>query len=275
MYTFNCKGRLLSWDHPILMGIINVTPDSFYSGSRTQTREAILGTAEKMLRDGATLLDVGGMSTRPAAEEITVEEELNRVVPAIGAIAEHFPEAFISVDSFRPAVVKNAIGAGACMINDISGGKEPEMLDLAVEHGVPYICMHMRGTPQTMQKLNHYDDLVRDVLDYFIERKSTCIRHGIKDLIIDPGFGFAKNHVQNFQLLKQLSVFRMLNLPVLAGLSRKSSIYKTLGTSPEEALNGTTVLNTLALQNGASILRVHDVKESNETIRLWMSYAGA
>ncbi|MDP4129889.1 MAG: dihydropteroate synthase [Bacteroidota bacterium] len=275
MYTFNCKGRLLTWDQPILMGIVNVTPDSFYSGSRIQTPDVLLAAAEKMLRDGAKILDVGGMSSRPAALEIPVEEELNRVVPAIEAIAGNFPKAFISVDSYRPAVVEKAIHAGACMINDVSGGKEPAMIDLAAQHKVPYICMHMRGTPQTMQKLNHYDDLVRDVLDYFIRRKSEYLRRGLKDLVIDPGFGFAKNHAQNFQLLKRLSVLSMLNLPVMAGLSRKSSIYRTLGTSPDEALNGTTVLNTLALQNGASILRVHDVKEADEAIRLWTSYAKA
>jgi dihydropteroate synthase len=257
------------------MGIINVTPDSFYSGSRIQTRDALLREAEKMLKDGAKMLDVGGMSTRPAATEITAGEELKRVIPAIETIFQNFPEAYISVDSYRLEVVKSALAAGACVINDISGRIDPAILDLAAHESVPYICMHMRGTPQTMQTLTHYEDLTREVLDFFIQRKSECIQRGIKDLIIDPGFGFAKNHMQNFQLLKKLSVFQMLELPVLAGLSRKSSIYKTLGTSPQEALNGTTVLNTLALQNGASILRVHDVREAVETILLWMSYTNA
>ena len=253
MYTFNCKGRLLSWDQPIVMGILNVTPDSFYSGSRIESRERLLRNAEKMLNEGATILDIGGMSTRPAAAEISIDEELNRVIPAIEDISRHFPDAFISVDSYRLPVIENALDAGACLINDISGGQEPAILDLAARKAVPYICMHMRGTPQTMQKLTDYEDLTREVLDYFIQQKADCIRRGIKDLIIDPGFGFAKKPAQNFQLLKHLSVLKMLELPVMVGLSRKSTIYKTLGITPEEALNGTTVMNTLALQNGAAI----------------------
>lgn len=272
MYTFNCKGRLLAWDEPIVMGIINVTPDSFYAGSRIQTSAALLNVVEKMLNEGARLLDIGGMSSRPSAIEIGPDEELKRIIPAIESISRHFPEAFISVDSYQLEVVRNALAAGACMINDISGGNLPGMLDLAAESSVPYICMHMRGTPQTMQRLNHYDDLIREVLDYFIQRKAVCFQRGIKDLVIDPGFGFAKNKEQNFQLLKGLSVLKILELPILAGLSRKSGIYKTLGTTPEEALNGTTVLNTLALHNGASILRVHDVKEAIEVIKLWTAY---
>lgn len=275
MYTFNCKGRLLTWDEPIVMGIINITPDSFYSGSRIQTGTALLSAVEKMLKEGARLLDIGGMSTRPAATEISPDEELKRIIPAIESIARNFPEAFISVDSYRLEVVRNALAAGACMINDISGGNLPGMPDLAAESSVPYICMHIRGTPQTMQKLTHYGDLVQEVLDYFIQRKAAYIERGVKDIIIDPGFGFAKNKDQNFQLLKGLSALRILGLPILAGLSRKSSIYKTLGTSPEEALNGTTVLNTLALHNGASILRVHDVKEAIEVIKLWTSYVNS
>ncbi|HEY4156058.1 MAG TPA: dihydropteroate synthase [Puia sp.] len=275
MYTFNCKGRLLKWDQPIVMGILNVTPDSFYAGSRLQTPGQLLKEAEKMLQDGAKILDVGGMSSRPAAGEISVSEELSRVIPAVENIGRNFPEAFISVDSYRPEVIEKALAAGACMINDISGGNEFVIPDLAARWRVPYICMHMRGTPQTMQKLTGYEDLTREVLDYFIQRKSDCILRGVKDLIIDPGFGFAKNREQNFQLLKRISVLKMLELPVLAGLSRKSSIYKTLGISPEEALNGTTVMNTLALENGASILRVHDVREAIETIRLWLTYSNA
>ncbi len=273
MYTFNCNGRLLAWDEPIVMGIINVTPDSFYSGSRIQTSAALLNAAEKMLKEGASLLDVGGMSTRPSATEISPDEELKRIIPAIESISRHFPEAFISVDSYRLEVVRDAIASGACMINDTSGGNSPGMIDLAAESSVPYICMHMRGTPQTMQSLTHYNNLIGEVLDYFIQRKAVYVQRGIKDLIIDPGFGFAKNKEQNFQLLKGLSVLKILELPILAGLSRKSSIYKTLGITAEEALNGTTVLNTLALHNGASILRVHDVKEAIEAIKLWTSYA--
>jgi dihydropteroate synthase len=272
MYTFNCKGRLLCWEHPIVMGILNITPDSFYSGSRMQTHDALLTAAERMVREGATILDLGGMSSRPEAPEISVDEELKRVMPAIEAVARNFPEAFISVDSCRLPVIEQAIASGASLINDISGGQDTAVWDLAARQAVPYICMHMRGTPQTMQKLTGYGDLARDVLDYFIEKKAACMQRGIKDLMIDPGFGFAKNHNQNFQLLKQLSVLQMLELPVLAGLSRKSTIYKTLGITPGEALNGSTVMNTLALQNGASVLRVHDVKEAVEAIRLWVSY---
>jgi dihydropteroate synthase len=275
MYTFNCKGRLLSWNEPIVMGVINVTPDSFYAGSRMPTTDSVLSSAEKMLNDGAAMLDIGGMSSRPDAVMISPEEELNRLVPAIAAVASRFPEAFIAVDSFRSAVVEEALAAGACIVNDISGGREPSMLELAGRERAPYICMHMRGTPQTMAKLNHYDDLMLELFDYFIQRTAECLRYGIQDFILDPGFGFAKNHIQNFQLLKQLSLLTALGVPVLAGLSRKSTIYKTLGVSADEALNGTTVLNTLALDHGASILRVHDVKEARETIRLWKSYASA
>lgn len=275
MYTFNCKGRLLSWNQPIVMGILNVTPDSFYSGSRIGSRERLLREAEEMLNEGAKILDIGGMSSRPSAADISIDEELDRTIPAIEDISRHFPHAFISVDSYRLPVIENALDAGACLINDISGGQEPAILDLAARKAVPYICMHMRGTPQTMQKLTDYEDLTRDVLDYFIRQKADCIQRGIKDLIIDPGFGFAKKPAQNFQLLKHLLVLKMLELPVMVGLSRKSSIYKTLGITAEEALNGTTVMNTLALQNGASVLRVHDVKEAVETIRLWMKYREA
>ena len=275
MYTFNCKGRLLSWSQPIVMGILNVTPDSFYSGSRIGSRERLLREAEEMLNEGAKILDIGGMSSRPSAADISIDEELNRTIPAIEDISRHFPHAFISVDSYRLPVIENALDAGACLINDISGGQEPAILDLAARKVVPYICMHMRGTPQTMQKLTDYEDLTRDVLDYFILQKADCIQRGIKDLIIDPGFGFAKKPAQNFQLLKHLSVLNMLELPVMVGLSRKSSIYKTLGITAEEALNGTTVMNTLALQNGASVLRVHDVKEAVETVSLWTKYREA
>ena len=275
MYTFNCKGRLLCWDKPIVMGILNITPDSFYTGSRMQTRDALLREAEKMMNDGAIILDLGGMSSRPDAPEITVDEELDRVIPAIEEISRHFPEAYISVDSYRLPVIEKALGSGASLINDISGGQDEAILDLAARSAVPYICMHMRGTPQTMQKMTRYEDLIREVLDYFIQRKATCLQRGIRDLMIDPGFGFAKKSEQNFLLLKQLPVFKMLELPVLVGLSRKSSIYKTLGITAEAALNGTTVMNTLALHNGASVLRVHDVKEAVEAIRLWTNYVNS
>jgi dihydropteroate synthase len=256
------------------MGILNITPDSFYTGSRI-TPDGLLREAEKMMSDGATLLDLGGMSSRPDAPEISIDEELSRVIPAIEKISRHFPEAYISVDSYRLRVIEKALASGACLINDISGGQDPAVLDLAARSAAPYICMHMRGTPQTMQKMTGYENLIREVLDYFIQRKAACFQRGIKDLMIDPGFGFAKKSAQNFLLLKQLRVFKMLELPVLVGLSRKSSIYRTLGISAETALNGTTVMNTLALQNGASMVRVHDVKEAVETIRLWANYEKA
>ncbi|HVY76464.1 MAG TPA: dihydropteroate synthase [Puia sp.] len=275
MYTLNCQGRLLRLDQPVVMGILNVTPDSFYTGSRVQNTDQALKLAEKMLKESALMLDVGGMSTRPDAEEISVDEELKRVIPAIEGIAKNFPEAIVSVDSYRYEVVKEALEAGARIVNDIYGGRDTAILDLAGERRAPYICMHMRGTPKTMQKLTNYDSLAREVLDYFIQQKSLFLKHGVLDMIIDPGFGFAKTAIQNFQLLKDLPLFQMLELPVMVGWSRKSTIYRTLGTTAEEALNGTTVMNTIALQQGAAILRVHDVKEAAEAIRLWMSYTNA
>lgn len=275
MYTLNCQGRLLRLDQPVVMGILNVTPDSFYTGSRVQNTDQVLKLAEKMLKESALMLDVGGMSTRPDAEEISVDEELKRVIPAIEEIAKNFPEAIISVDSYRYEVVREALDAGARIVNDIYGGRDTAILDLAGERRAPYICMHMRGTPKTMQKLTNYDSLAREVLDYFIQQKSLFLQHGVQDMIIDPGFGFAKTAIQNFQLLKDLPLFQMLELPLMVGWSRKSTIYRTLGISAEEALNGTTAMNTIALQQGAAILRVHDVKEAAEAIRLWMSYTNA
>lgn len=275
MYSLNCKGRLLSWTDPIVMGILNLTPDSFYAGSRIHSGEMLISQAEKMLQDGAAILDLGGFSSRPGASEISVDEELERVVPAIQLLARRFPDARISVDSYRYPVAKAALEAGACIINDIGAGDQELMAELAAENQVPYICMHMRGNPGNMQELTQYGDIGLDLLDYFIQRKAYYIRLGIKDLILDPGFGFAKTIEQNFRLLKQMKGLDILGLPLLVGLSRKAMIYKTLGIKPEEALNGTTVLHTLALEQGAQILRVHDVKEAVETIRLWTSYANA
>jgi dihydropteroate synthase len=275
MYTLNCKGRLLVWDTPMVMGVLNITPDSFYAGSRIRSADMLLSQAEKMLAGGAALLDLGGLSSRPGAMEISEDAELDRVVPAIALLSARFPDAFISVDSYRYNVAKAALDAGASLINDIGAGENEAMAELAAAERVPYVCMHMRGNPRTMQKLTGYGDLVREVLDYFVARRALCIRLGVKDLIIDPGFGFAKTTVQNFQLLKQLHLLNMLECPVLVGLSRKASIYKTLGIKPEDALNGSTVMHTLALEQGAQILRVHDVKEAVETVRLWTSYAKA
>lgn len=273
MYSLNCKGKLLSWRIPIVMGILNITPDSFYAGSRIRSEEMLIKQAEKMLEEGAIFLDLGGLSSRPGALDISEDEELERVVPAISHLSSRFPNAIVSVDSYRYKVAEAALNAGASIINDIGAGENEGMAELAARFQTPYICMHMRGNPGNMQLFTNYDDMSAELMDYFISRKEECIRLGIKDLIIDPGFGFAKTIGQNFLLLKQLKMLGILGLPVMVGLSRKSTIYKTLNIKPEESLNGTTVMHTLALEQGAQILRVHDVKEAIETIRLWASYA--
>jgi dihydropteroate synthase len=270
MFTLNCKGKLIVFESPLVMGIVNITPDSFYAGSRFTNSDAILSQAEKMIEEGADILDLGGQSTRPGSEAVTVEEELKRVIPNIGNIHRHFPDSITSVDTFYSKVAVEAVNAGASIVNDISAGRQDEkMLTEVAALKVPFVAMHMRGNPSTMQELTTYDNLVRELLDFFIEKREQCRQAGIKDLIIDPGFGFAKTIGQNFELLKNLSVFKMLDLPILVGLSRKSTIYKTLNISAEEALNGTTVLNTIALMNGANIIRVHDVKEARETVKLF------
>ena len=275
MFTLNCNGRLLIVDKPLVMGIINATPDSFYEGSRFSGTDKILVQAEKMIDEGADILDIGGQSTRPGSEQVSVDKEMKRVIESIEAIHQKFPEIIISVDTYYSAVAKECVHAGANIVNDISGGTMDEkMLTTIAGLRVPYIAMHMKGTPQTMQQLANYDNVTREVLDFFILKKNECNMAGIVDVIIDPGFGFAKTITHNFQILKDLSVFKILDAPLLAGLSRKSSVYKTLGTSPEEALNGTTVLNTIALMNGANILRVHDVKEAKEAVTLWEAVNG-
>ncbi|WP_133551694.1 dihydropteroate synthase [Algoriphagus boseongensis] len=253
------------------MGIINLTPDSFYAKSRVQiSKETILTQAEKMIGEGADFLDLGGYSTRPGAEEITIEEEIERVIPAISWIKEAFPDVLISVDTFRSKVAKNAISVGADLVNDVSAGNlDPQLLEVVAKAGLPYIAMHMRGNPKNMQQLTDYSSLIEDILYYFSEKVEIFKKLGIKDVIIDPGFGFAKSLDQNFELLKNLNSFRTFGLPLLAGLSRKSMIYKFLGNSPQEALNGTTALNMFALTQGANILRVHDVKEAKETVKLY------
>jgi dihydropteroate synthase len=275
MYSLNCKGRLLSWNEPIIMGILNITPDSFYSGSRIRSDDMLLDQAEKMLTEGASILDLGGLSSRPGADEITVDAKMKRVVPAIQLLATRFPSAIISVDSYRYKVAAAALGAGASMINDIGAEEDEEMAGLAARERVPYICMHMRGNPRTMQGMTDYEDVTMEVLDFFIRRKAECIRLGLTDIILDPGFGFAKNAAQNFLLLKNLRLLGIPGLPIMVGLSRKATIYKTLNIQPEDSLNGTTVMHTLALLGGAQILRVHDVKEAVEAVRLWTSYASA
>ena len=276
MFTLNAKGRLLAIRRPLVMGIINRAPDSFYSGSRFPDNTELLQQAEKMITEGADWLDIGGQSTRPGAAPVSEEEELRRVVDAIELLHRQWPEVPLSVDTWYARVAAEAVGAGASIVNDISGGLlDPDMLATVGRLGVPYICMHMKGTPATMNREAVYDDVVREVLDFFIRRIEDCRRAGIHDVILDPGFGFSKTSVHNFQLLRRLDVFRICGKPILLGISRKSTIYRTLGVTPEEALNGTTVLHTLGLLHGANILRVHDPKEARETIRLLEAYEQA
>lgn len=269
MFTLNCKGRLLVIEKPIVMGIINTTPDSFYSGSRTNRMDDILFRAEKMLNDGAAILDLGGQSTRPGSQQVDAGEELQRVLPAIEAIAQKFPQAFISVDTYYARVAKEAVAAGACMVNDVSAGcLDANLLPTVAALQVPYVLMHMKGHPQTMQHNPVYENVVTEVFDALNFKMAQLLQAGINDIIIDPGFGFGKTFEHNFQLLKSLSYFQQLQKPLMAGLSRKATVYKTLHTTAEEALNGTTVLHTIALLNGTTILRVHDVKEAAEAVKL-------
>jgi dihydropteroate synthase len=256
------------------MGILNITNDSFYAGSRLNSTEMILEKAAQMIQDGADILDIGAQSTRPGSERISAKEEIEKAVPVIQLIKAKFPEMVLSIDTYQAEVARECVAAGASIVNDISGGEmDKYMIKTVAGLKVPYICMHMKGVPETMHLDTNYDDVLKDLLDYFIRKTDECIKAGIKDMIIDPGFGFGKNIAQNFFLLKNLHVFKMLEKPILCGLSRKSTIYKTLGISSEEALNGTTVLNTLAIRNGADILRVHDVKEAVEVVRLIEKYS--
>ena len=268
--TINCNGELIDLSIPKVMGILNITPDSFFYGGRYTNDCEVLQRVEQMLTDGATFIDVGGYSSKPNAAAVTVQEEKARTIPVVASIVQHFPEAIVSIDTFRSDVAQLCLDQGAAIVNDISAGLlDPLMLKIVANYQVPYIMMHMKGTPQTMSALAQYDDLVKEILFYFSERIAAARSLGISDLIVDPGFGFAKTIDQNFELLRHLDIFKNLDLPILAGVSRKSMIHKTLQIKPEEALNGTTVLNTLALEKGAAILRVHDVKEAVETIKLW------
>ncbi len=252
------------------MGILNITPDSFYGDSRVGTEKEILSKAEKMLMEGATLLDVGGYSSRPGALDISEGEESKRVSNAVGILLKEFPQALVSVDTFRSEVATAAILRGACMINDISGGSlDARMFEVVAAHKVPYVLMHMQGTPQSMSSLTTYNNLVKDVLDYFHQKIDPLRQLGVKDLVLDPGFGFAKTIEQNFHLLNHLHHFKLFGSPLLVGISRKSMIWKPLNITADEALNGTTALHMKALEKGASILRVHDVKEAVETIKLF------
>ena len=270
MQTLNCRGNLIDLSVPKVMGIINVTLDSFYDGGKTFSEKEILKQAEKMLSEGATFLDVGGYSTRPGAEDISDTEEIRRVLEAIESILKRFPEALISIDTFRSEVAKKAVEAGSAIVNDVSGGiLDAEMYKTVAKLKVPYILMHMRGTPKTMVKLTDYKNVTIDVLKDLAEKIVLAHASGINDIIADPGFGFAKTREQSFELLNNLQLFQNLKVPILAGVSRKSMIYKTLETSAENALNGTTSLNTIALLKGASILRVHDVKEAVQCVKLF------
>jgi dihydropteroate synthase len=267
--TLNLRGKLIDFSEPKIMGILNVTPDSFYDGFRYTDEASMVKQVEKMTREGADFIDVGGYSTRPGATEISMKEELNRVIPVVKTISKKFPEISISIDTFRSAVASQAIESGACMVNDISGGElDKEMFSTVAFLKVPYVLMHSRGTPETMTEQTDYENLLKEIMDYFHQKIAILHRLGVKDIIVDPGFGFAKTIAQNFELLNKLAHLKILGKPIAAGLSRKSLIWRTLKTTPDGALNGTTILNTMALIRGASILRVHDVREAYETIQL-------
>lgn len=254
---------------PTVMGILNLTPDSFFDGGRYKNEQDIITQVEIMLRDGATFIDVGAYSSKPNANHVSEAEERSRILPVVDLLIKTFPNLILSIDTFRSGIAKVCIEAGASIINDISAGQlDPLMLETVGKLKVPYIMMHMRGTPQNMQKQTDYNDLLKDILFYFSERIALARQHGITDIIVDPGFGFSKTREQNFELLNRLELLNITELPILVGVSRKSMIYKTLENTPQEALNGTTVLNTVSLQKGASILRVHDVKEAMECITL-------
>lgn len=268
--TLNCNGKLLSLETPLVMGILNLTPDSFYDGGKYQQAAEILQQAEKMLTEGAAILDLGGMSSRPGAELISVDEELKRVLPAIDLILKHFPETILSIDTVQADVAKRSVEAGARLVNDISAGRLDEALyPTLAALDVPYVLMHMQGTPQNMQQNPDYEDVVREVLDFFILQIGKLRSLGVKDIILDVGFGFGKTLQHNYQLLKNLHVFKILELPILTGLSRKSMVYKPFEGSAKTALNGTSALHMIALQQGSNLLRVHDVKEAVEVIKLW------
>lgn len=267
--TLQSKGRLLDLSKPVIMGILNATPDSFYNKGRESGIDELLRNADKMQEEGATILDIGGASTKPGAAIISTEEELGRIIPVISSIHKHFPDIWLSIDTYNASVAKEAVLAGASIINDVSSGRfDKEMLRTVASLKVPYIAMHMQGTPETMQKDPQYADVVQEVRNYLKDISTQCTEQGIVDIIIDPGFGFGKTVEHNFALLNSLHTFRILGKPILAGLSRKSMICKALKVNPENALNGTTALNMVALLQGASILRVHDVKEAKEVIKL-------
>lgn len=266
----NCKGEIIDLSTPKIMGILNITPNSFFDGGKYKNETELLDRVEKMLDEGATFIDVGAYSSKPNAEFVSEEEEISRIIPVINLLQKNFPNVLLSIDTFRSGVAERCIEKGAAIINDISAGKlDEKMLEIIAKFQVPYCMMHMKGTPQTMQTLTQYDDIIKEMLFYFSERIAVARSFGINDIIIDPGFGFAKTLDQNYEVIQKLELFQMLELPLLVGISRKSMIYKALDCSAETALNGTTVLNTIALTKGAKILRVHDVKEAVECVRLF------
>lgn len=268
--SINLKGRIMTFDRPVIMGILNVTPDSFFDGGQNNKNvEQILLKTQELLNAGADIIDIGAYSSRPGATLITSQEELDRALPAVHAIANTFPDAILSIDTFRADVAATCVHAGVHMINDVSGGTiDPEMFPTVAKLQVPYILMHMRGIPENMQQLTAYQDIVTDVATYFGEKIATLRKLGVKDIILDPGYGFAKTIEQNYELLYRVDELHYYGLPILGGISRKSMIYKKLGLTPQEALNGTTVLNTLLLSKGVQLLRVHDVKEAKQIVDL-------
>lgn len=273
MFILNCNGKILNLNSAVVMGIINITPDSFFEGHLDKNESELLLMAEKMIEDGASILDIGGQSTKPGSKRIDADEELNRVIPIIKAIRKNFPETIISVDTYYSKVAAQAVESGADIVNDISAGNlDEEMIPTVGKLKVPYICMHMQGTPETMQLNPTYNNITLEIIQFFIKKIEACRNAGINDIVIDPGFGFGKTTEQNFTLLREMLSLKMLGCPILAGVSRKGMIYKTLETTPENALNGTTVANTLALINGAKILRVHDVKEAKEAITIYNAF---
>ncbi|MEH3114136.1 dihydropteroate synthase [Pedobacter terrae] len=267
--SLNIKGRLIDLSTPKVMGILNITPDSFYNNSRTKTIDEALNKAAQFLNEGATFIDVGGYSSRPGAKDISTNEETDRLIPVVESLVKTFPEAIISIDTFRAKVAQETIAAGAHIVNDIAAGDmDEQMFETVAKLQVPYIIMHMQGTPQNMQQNPTYNNVLLEVIDYLAKKVAALKALHIHDVIIDPGFGFGKTTEHNYELLRQMEAFKIFKLPVLVGFSRKGMIYKTLGTTAGEALNGTSVLNTIALQRGAGILRVHDVKEAVECVRL-------
>ena len=267
--TINCAGKLIDLSIPKIMGILNITPDSFYDGGRYNSDKKILDHVEKMIIDGAIFIDIGAYSSRPGGVDIDENEELKRIIPAIELVNKKFPEIFISIDTFRSKIAEACLNSGAAIINDISASQlDEKMMETIAKYNVPYIIMHMKGNPQNMMDKTNYDDMLQEMIKYFSKKINQAISYKINDIIIDPGFGFAKNIKQNYDLLNHLDLLKILDKPIMVGVSRKSMIYKSLDSTPEEALNGTTVLNTVALIKGASILRVHDVKEANECIKL-------